>query len=154
MKTLRFDQLIDEVVFLGKKMAKDKHVKITVQYNPKINFVGDRVKLKEMMLNLVSNAIKYNRINGKVWISSEVHEGNLVINVVDTGIGIDKKDIAFIFDRFFRAKEIELYKKRTGSGIGLAVSRWIIKAHGGEIEVKSRVGVGTRFTISLPISLN
>jgi len=151
MRIFRFDKLIREVIERVNPLAKEKRLKIILKNNPNIQYMGDREKIKEVLLNVITNAIKYNRIWGKIWINVRLNENGLKIECVDTGVGIAKDDLPFIFDRFYRAKEIEAYKKKRGSGIGLAISRWIIKAHGGQINVKSRAGKGTHFTIFLPL---
>jgi signal transduction histidine kinase len=105
-----------------------------------------------MILNISSNAVKYNQYNGKIWLDVRFQNNNIEVEISDTGIGIAQVDLPFIFDRFYRAKDIERYKKKGGSGIGLAVSRWIAKAHGGDIKVESKVGTGSKFIVILPFS--
>lgn len=153
MRIFRFDKLIREVIERVNPIAREKRLKIILKNNPEVQYIGDREKIKEVLLNIITNAIKYNRIWGKIWVNVEQNENKLKIECMDTGVGISKEDLPFIFDRFYRAKEIEAYKKKRGSGIGLAVSRWVIKAHGGQIKVKSKSGKGTHFTILLPLPL-
>jgi signal transduction histidine kinase len=145
-----FSKMIEEVVEVTQRLAKEKQIVITLKNNPKIQFYGSREKIKEMLLNISINAVKYNQYRGKIIINIEIKANNIEIEVADTGIGIAAADLPFIFDRFYRAKDIERYKKKGGSGIGLAVSRWIAKTHGGEIKVKSKIGIGTKFVVILP----
>lgn len=145
-----FSKMIEEVVEVTQRLAKEKQIVITLKNNPKIQFYGSREKIKEMLLNISTNAVKYNQYRGKIIINIEIKANNIEIEVADTGIGIAAADLPFIFDRFYRAKDIERYKKKGGSGIGLAVSRWIAKTHGGEIKVKSKIGIGTKFVVILP----
>lgn len=152
MKPFRIDFLIEDMAKKARTIARARKVEVIVKKNPQIKFVGDRRRLKEVLLNLTSNAIKYNRIGGKVWIDVRKGREWLEIHVADTGIGIEKEDLRYIFDRFYRAETIERYQKARGSGIGLAISRFYAKAHGGDIRVRSRVGKGTRFTLVLPLS--
>jgi signal transduction histidine kinase len=152
IKQFDFSKMINEVIEITKKLAREKNIKVIIKNNLKILFVGDREKVKEMMINLCANAVKYNHSRGKIWLGVKVKDQNIKLEISDTGIGIAKTDLPFIFDRFYRAKDIEHYKKKGGSGIGLAVSRWIAKAHGGDIRVQSKVGIGTKFTIILPFS--
>lgn len=145
-------QLIDEVAEMARRLAKEKRIEVINKNNTQIKFFGDREKIKEMMLNLAANAVKYNQYRGRVMLTTQIKRNKIEIEVADTGIGIAKPDLPFIFDRFYRAQDIERYKKKGGSGIGLSVSRWIARAHGGEIKVESKVGVGTKFIVILPFS--
>src|SRR3990167_7900233 len=150
IQQFEFSKIIAEVLSVAKRLAREKKIKIIIRENPKLDFFGDREKIKEMFLNILTNAVKYNQYQGQVIISIKILKDNISVEVKDTGIGIARADLPFVFDRFYRAKEIERFKKRAGSGIGLAVSRFIAKAHGGDIKVKSRVGQGTQFTVILP----
>jgi signal transduction histidine kinase len=109
---------------------------------------ADRDKIKQVVLNLISNAIKYNRPNGQISISAESTEGEIMIVVSDTGSGIRETDLAHLFEKFYRARAAE--KSTTGTGLGLAISKRIIEMHGGHIEVHTQVGQGTSFFVHLP----
>jgi signal transduction histidine kinase len=118
--------------------------------------MGDRTRLRQLLLNLVTNAIKYTPEGGRVEISvtrREDHE--IVIAVRDTGIGIAATDLPHVFDRFWRADRVRSRSsERGGFGLGLAISQWIVQAHGGTITVQSRLGRGTVFSVTLPIVSN
>ncbi|MCX6811379.1 MAG: ATP-binding protein, partial [Candidatus Berkelbacteria bacterium] len=152
IKQFEFSKMIDEVLEMTRKLSGEKKIEVIVKNNPKIEYIGDRERIKELILNISTNAVKYNQYHGKIWLGVEIVGNNIEVEVSDTGIGIAKTDLPFIFDRFYRAKDIERYKKKGGSGIGLAVSRWIAKAHSGDIKVESRIGTGTKFTVILPFS--
>jgi signal transduction histidine kinase len=109
---------------------------------------ADRDKIKQVVLNLISNAIKYNRPNGQISISAESTEGEIMIVVSDTGSGIRETDLAHLFEKFYRARAAE--KSTTGTGLGLAISKRIIEMHGGHIKVHTQVGQGTSFFVHLP----
>jgi signal transduction histidine kinase len=99
--------------------------------------------------NLLTNAIQYNRQGGKVWLGAQVKDGLAIVEVADTGGGISAEDLPHIFERFYRAD-----KARTGganAGLGLAISKAIVEAHGGAIEAASEPGVGTTLTLRLPL---
>jgi signal transduction histidine kinase len=108
----------------------------------------DRARIRQLLLNLVTNAIKYTPSGGKVSLGL-VDKGDTVAIVMgDNGIGIPAADVAHIFDRFYR---VDTARSRTGgTGLGLAITKWIAEAHGGTITVQSRVGRGTVFTVTLP----
>lgn len=109
---------------------------------------ADRDKIKQVLLNLLSNAIKYNRQNGSVIITSSFNETEEAITIQDTGLGIPEESIPHLFEKFYRVREHE--GKASGTGLGLSISKQIIQGHNGRIEVKSKMGVGTSFTIHLP----
>ena len=111
----------------------------------------DRHRIQEMLLNLVTNAIKYTPPGGTVYLGLDDQDGVVSFTVRDSGIGIAPGDLPHIFDRFWRADPA---RSRTGqhpgTGLGLAITKWIAEAHGGSITVQSRPGRGTLFTVSLP----
>jgi signal transduction histidine kinase len=109
---------------------------------------ADRDKLKQVILNLLSNAIKYNRPNGSVIMSASAGEANICVTVQDTGLGIPEDAIPHLFEKFYRVHETE--NGASGTGLGLSICRQIVQGHGGRVEVKSKLGVGTSFTVMLP----
>jgi K+-sensing histidine kinase KdpD len=109
---------------------------------------ADRDKIKQVLLNLLSNAIKYNRPNGTVMLRAETKENEIVIHVQDTGVGIPDESLPHLFQKFYRVREHE--NRASGTGLGLSISKQIISGHGGRIEVKSKIGVGTLFMLYLP----
>ena len=114
------------------------------------NLDADRDKIKQVLLNLISNGIKYNRPHGSVIVRAEGLPNETRITVQDTGVGIPEQALPHLFEKFYRVREHE--GQATGTGLGLSISRQIVHGHGGHIEVKSKVGVGTLFTITLPRS--
>jgi two-component system phosphate regulon sensor histidine kinase PhoR len=111
---------------------------------------ADRDKIKQVLLNLISNAIKYNRPNGSVIIQGDFTDDEVSITIQDTGLGIPEDSIPHLFQKFYRVREHE--GKASGTGLGLSISKQIIQGHAGRIEVKSKMGVGTSFNIFLPRS--
>ena len=109
---------------------------------------ADRDKIKQVLLNLLSNAIKYNRPNGTVMIRSELRENELGIFIQDTGVGIPDESIPHLFEKFYRVREHE--NRASGTGLGLSICKQIVHGHGGRMEVKSKIGVGTIFMVFLP----
>ncbi len=112
---------------------------------------GDRDRLKQLLLNLVDNAIKYTPSGGQVRLSLERDTQWVRVYVSDTGIGIPAEDLDKIFDRFYRVDKARS-REKGGSGLGLAIAKWITDAHGGRIEVQSEIGKGTTFTLWLPLA--
>jgi len=111
----------------------------------------DRGRIRQLLMNLVTNAIKYTPQGGKVSLALVEQDATVAIIVGDNGIGIAPGDVPHIFDRFWRA---DISRDRTGdrpgTGLGLAITKWIAEAHGGSISVQSRLGRGTVFTVTLP----
>jgi two-component system OmpR family sensor kinase len=111
----------------------------------------DRHRIREMLLNLVTNAIKYTPQGGSVGLGLGEEDGAVVITVRDSGIGIAPGDLPHIFERFWRADPARSRTgDRPGTGLGLAITKWIAEAHGGHITVQSRPGRGTVFVVRLP----
>src|SRR5712664_2642256 len=111
----------------------------------------DRSRVHQLALNLITNAVKYTPQGGTVRMQLGAADGRAVFTVADTGIGIAPGDLPHVFDRFWRADSARTRtSERAGTGLGLAICKWIAEAHGGTIEVQSRPGRGTTFTVGLP----
>lgn len=124
-------------------------VRFRLGHEDQVTVVGDRDLLKQLVLNLVDNSLKYTPADGEVTLSLYGDQSRARIVVSDTGPGISPDQIPLIFQRFYRAEGDE--RGAGGTGIGLAISDWIARAHGGEITVESEVGKGSAFTVSLPL---
>jgi signal transduction histidine kinase len=103
---------------------------------------------REALSNLIANAIKYNRPEGRVCISAREQSDWVVVAVEDTGLGMDEKEIPFIFEQFYRSKNKEV-RRRQGTGLGLTIVQKVVRAHCGKIEVLSRPGEGSTFSVYL-----
>ncbi|HET9684799.1 MAG TPA: HAMP domain-containing sensor histidine kinase [Gemmatimonadaceae bacterium] len=116
---------------------------------------GDVRRLRQLFLNLITNAIKYTPRGGRVELSLSQRVGReIAFTVRDTGIGISAADVPHVFERFWRADRARSRaSERGGFGLGLAISQWIAQAHGGRISVQSRLGRGSAFTVTLPLSV-
>jgi signal transduction histidine kinase len=114
---------------------------------------GDRDRLRQVVLNLMANAIKYTKPGGTVTASLSKDENGAVLSVRDTGLGIPADDLPHVFERFYRGdKSRSRSKDGAGFGLGLSIAYWIVRNHGGEIEVKSKVNRGSTFTVRLPLA--
>ncbi len=116
-----------------------------------LRVLGDREMLATALRNVLSNAIKYTPTRGSVVISARMEGSQVKIDISDSGVGIEAQDLPFIFERFYRADRSRS-RETGGTGIGLAVTAEVIKGHGGQIRVQSLPGVGSTFTIILPLS--
>jgi signal transduction histidine kinase len=113
--------------------------------------MGDPVRLRQLFLNLLTNAIKYTARSGTVTVALERRGEFAALAVHDTGVGIAAADLPYIFDRFWRADRARSRgAERGGFGLGLAIAQWIAHAHGGTITVASRLGRGSTFTVTIP----
>lgn len=134
-------------VMMTKAQETSIQVRVDVPHDMPL-LEADRDKIKQVLLNLVSNAIKYNRPNGAVIITGSFTESDLSICVQDTGLGIPEESIPHLFTKFYRVREHE--GKASGTGLGLSICKQIVQGHNGRIEVKSKMGVGTSFTVHFP----
>jgi heavy metal sensor kinase len=146
-------ELLAEVSETASLLGERAAVDVTVGIPPEAVMLGaDRTRLRQLLMNLLTNAIKYTPSGGSVAIACEVRERDVAISVKDTGIGIGPGDVPHIFDRFWRADPARSRTgERSGVGLGLAISKWIAEAHGGTIGVESRLGRGTTFVVTLPL---
>jgi signal transduction histidine kinase len=156
LELIRFDvgKLIEESVEVVLPQAQARNVVPRLAGEDAV-VNADRGKVKQVLLNLLTNSIKYNREGGKITISvnrvGDEEHPMARIAVVDTGYGISKENQAHLFEKFFRVADTAGFTQ--GTGLGLAIARHIIEAHGGVIEVESEQGVGSTFAFTLPIAL-
>ena len=125
---------------------------VSVQLGPfdQARVLGDSDRLKQLLLNLVSNGLKYTPRGGNVTISVVRHENTVRVDVADTGVGIPPEDLTHIFDRFYRVDKARS-RAMGGTGLGLSIARWITEAHDGQLQVTSEVGKGSTFSVTLPL---
>jgi len=147
-RPVELDVLCLEVYRLMRDLRPE--VKLRLGNEDQITVVGDRDLLKQMVLNLVENGVKYTPAGGKVTLSLYRDEGRARIVVEDTGRGLTPEELPRIFQRFYRSGNSGK-RGSGGAGIGLAIVDWIVRAHGGEIAVDSELGKGSTFTVYLPM---
>ncbi len=143
-------QVVLESINQLKPKATAKKIKIINQVHlAKIK--GDFNKLVEMFIVFIDNAIKYSHSNSQVKLISKIKNNQVVIKIIDYGIGISQSDLPHIFDRFYQANNARTKGENDGYGLGLSIAQNIIKLHRGKIEVKSKLNIGTTFIIYLPL---
>jgi len=142
--------LADEMARLHRPLAEKQGVKISVASEGDVEVTGDPERLKELITNLLTNAIRYSKPGGgEVGVRISCADGRAQLSVDDTGIGIPAADLPHIFERFYRVDKARS-REAGGSGLGLAIVKWIVDAHAGSISVDSELGRGSRFVVSLP----
>jgi heavy metal sensor kinase len=117
-----------------------------------ITIHADQQRIKQLLLNLLDNAIKYTPEGGAIRLSLKADNQWAILTVADNGRGIPAEDLPHVFERFFRRSAKTADRTASGSGLGLSIVKWIVDAHGGQIEVQSKLGEGTTFTVKLPLN--
>jgi heavy metal sensor kinase len=148
LQPLDLRPLVEDAIALLRPAAEQRHITITCELPVEpVLVTADPERLPQVLCNLLSNAVTYNRDGGRVEITLEAQDDEVLLRVTDTGIGISETDLPKIFDRFFRADPART--DDGGLGLGLAISQELVRAHGGRIDVNSQLGVGSTFAIVL-----
>lgn len=148
-KKVDIGECISRAIEMVSSFSSKKGIKIHFSRKKPLSVKGDKDRLTEAFINLLDNAVRYNRPGGTVEISIHERASQLEIHIKDTGVGIAKEDIDKIFHRFYRADNV---RNTEGTGLGLNIAKEIISAHGGDIRVESTSGMGSNFIVSLPFS--
>jgi signal transduction histidine kinase len=152
LSTFSIVQLIKECIQIVHVRAEEAGVNVAVDVRPgQLELTADRDKMKQVLLNLLYNAIKYNKPGGSVTLRAAVEQEKMVITIKDTGIGIAPEDLEHMFEKFYRTSRTETTS--TGTGLGLFICDRIIRGHKGQITVESKVDIGSTFTITMPLNL-
>ena len=147
---LKIEDFINGLIKSAQQMADDKQILLETRIGDEVGYVMlDRDRLEKVLLNLLFNSLKFTPREGRVTIQAERSGESLIIAVEDTGIGIPKKQLPHVFDRFWQA-DGSSKRKYQGVGIGLSLVKELVEAHDGTVTVDSTEGKGTQFTIQLP----
>lgn len=152
MKALDVAKILSDCVYKMDISAKQKDQSIALEINDGVSqIIGDKDRIEQVIINIISNSIKYTQQKGKINVSMWKEEEYIYIKVKDNGIGIPKKDMARLFERFYR---VDKARSRVlgGTGLGLSIAKQIIEAHNGKILLDSEYGEGTWVTIMLPLN--
>ena len=151
LQEVSVNDVVEDVVTTYRPTAVNKEVGLEVELEDGLQPVrADSTLLRQAIANLVDNAVKYTSGGGKVSLRARQEADQLVVEVEDTGVGIAPADKSRLFERFYRARRPESLKSR-GSGLGLAIVKSIVEQHGGEVDVESRLGSGSTFTLRVPV---
>jgi signal transduction histidine kinase len=149
---VRLDTLLPELEEDYRVQAEDKNIRLRFELPPKMPVIqGDRDKLALALHNVLGNALKYTPEGGQVTVSVQADARRVDVSVSDSGIGIRPEEQELIFEKFYRAKDARV-RSITGSGLGLALAREVVRRHGGDITVRSEVDKGSTFTVSIPVN--
>jgi signal transduction histidine kinase len=148
---VKLESLLEDIHRQASLLGQERDVQVALGLVTPAVVLGDELRLRELLLNLVDNAVKYSKPGGSVDLTllSENHEAKVI--VADHGIGISREDQTRIFDRFYRTDDARAHTKK-GTGLGLAICAWIAESHQGRIDVQSEVGKGSTFTVTLPLA--
>jgi two-component system phosphate regulon sensor histidine kinase PhoR len=131
-------------------LAEDRHIRVACEIEPDVRIMGDEARLKQVVVNLLDNAIKYTPCGGRVLLKVARDGGSAVLAVADNGIGISGEALPHVFQRFYRA-DGSRSREQGGAGLGLSIVQSICMAHGARIDVSSEPDRGSLFRIRLPL---
>jgi two-component system phosphate regulon sensor histidine kinase PhoR len=152
MAPLNLNLLVTEVAAQLNPLAQRQQVTITTHLVADLPAVrADNDRIRQALVNLIHNAIKFNHPGRRVTVSTRVDRESVIVSVSDTGIGISKEELPHVFERFYKADKA---RSRGGSGLGLAIAKHTVQAHGGSIWAQSEEGRGSTFSFNLPIQVN
>jgi two-component system phosphate regulon sensor histidine kinase PhoR len=149
LEEVRVNDIIKDVICLMRTSAEKKNIKLLIEEEYIPNLLGDGDRFKQMLINLVDNAIKYSDKDASVKIGVKNEENACILWVEDTGVGIPEKHIGRLFERFYRVDKARS-RSQGGTGLGLAIVKHIVKGFNGTITVESKVGKGSKFIVKIP----
>ena len=147
---LYLDDAAAGAVEAARTLAEQKRVSVEFGTFEEAQITGDPALVRELLLIVLDNAIKFTPAGGRVRLDVSVQDGRAAVTVTDTGIGIPAAQLPHVFERFYRGDAAR--REAEGAGLGLAIARWIAEVHGARIDIESEPGVGTRVTLSLPLA--
>ncbi len=151
IETCNLNELIKECRQTQTLPAKNKDIRFVMNLPTEIIMVKiDAYRMRQVLCNLIDNALKYTDIKGEVNLSVKKSDNTAVIIIADNGCGIDEKDLPLVFNRFYRADKSRS-REEYSSGLGLSICKWIVEAHKGKIELQSKTGKGTTVKVLLPL---
>lgn len=149
MDNLNLSTVVTEIVSAYEVLIRENNMTFTSDIKDEILIQGDKDRIKQLLIILIDNAVKYNIANGKINVMLFQDKENAIIEIADTGIGIEQEEMKRVFDRFYRGKQSRL-NNPDGSGLGLSIAKLITKEHGGSIWAESQPERGTSFKILIP----
>ena len=147
--------IVSSVVLKNSINAKNKNQHLNSLFNGEDQILAyvDPDKIEQVLLNILSNAIKYTEENGRIDVDVIERNENVYITVMDNGIGISEKELPRLFERFYRVDKARSRSMGSGTGLGLSIAKQIIEEHEGTISIESKEGKGTTVTVQLPLNM-
>jgi signal transduction histidine kinase len=142
---------LPEVLSTVRPLCVQKKIQLDDRTPQGITLTADRARFKEILYNLLSNAVKFTNEHGSIWVDAAMADGQLVMSVTDTGVGIPPEELESVF-RTFHQVGASTRGLREGTGLGLAITKRLVEQHGGRIALASEVNKGSRFTFTLPLA--
>lgn len=152
LRSKDINTLMTEVIDKCEFLAKKKNIQILSEFEPMFSIKIDEDLVRQVFTNLVENAIKYSPENSRILVTTEEHNGKIIVQVADQGIGIPSEDVPHIFTKFYRSQSVK-NSSIGGSGLGLYLSKYFVELHQGDIKVESLQQKGSTFTVELPMDL-
>jgi signal transduction histidine kinase len=152
-ESVRLDELVRDACADAHSLARPRDIHVSVTRCEELTVTGDRHRLRQLLLNLTDNAIKYNRPQGTVILSLHRVAERAELTIANTGNGIAPENLLRVFDPFFRGDPSH-NNEVLGCGLGLSIARWIVTAHSGEIQILSQPGGVTTVTVRLPLRVS
>lgn len=149
---VRLDRVAGAVAANTEWLASECGITLAIQVSEPVTILGDEARLIQVVLNLVENAVRYTNPGGCVTVAVETRPDQALLRVHDTGMGMAPEHLPHIFERFYRADPARRRTGGSGSGLGLSIVEWIVRAHGGAVSVESQLGQGSCFTVTLPLA--
>lgn len=146
---IEFPQFMKDFYDEALLLSRERNISVVLAKGPTVTISGDKMRLRQMLFNLLDNAIKFTPEHGRIYLSYDICDDEIVIKIADTGYGIPQQYIKRIFEPFYQIARYD-QENRPGAGLGLSLVRWIVEAHKGSVRVESEEGKGTTFRISLP----
>jgi len=151
LEAVQLEQIIQDCVEQVKPAAQNKAITVINTIPEKLpSIMADRSRMRQILINLIGNGVKYTGAEGWVKIGAEIKGNSLRLAIQDNGMGISPEDQIHVFERFYRVRRPET-DNIEGTGLGLAIVKSLVEAHGGQISVESKLGEGTTFYLILPI---
>ena len=152
MERLDFRYMVDAIMPMIEQHASNKQIEVELELPDSVIMRGDEDRLKQLVINLMNNAVNYTPPSGKVKLKVTQSNDAVFAEISDTGMGIPEDSLDRIFERFYRVDKARS-RNTGGTGLGLAIVKHVVEAHGGTISVNSEVNKGTTFSIRLPKAL-
>ena len=150
-EAVRLDRLVESVAANADGLAHERDIHLSVQVSQPVTLIGDEARLMQVIMNLLDNAIRYTNAGGQVQVCLQATASQARLVVHDTGIGIAPEHLPHLFERFYRADQARTRTGGSGTGLGLSIVEWVVRMHDGSVGVRSQLGRGSSFTVTLPL---